>query len=203
MEKYEKIGKIGEGSYGVVFKCRNRDTGQLIAIKKFVESEDDPLIKKIAMREIRMLKVSCVCTMCIHMWQLSENLTISVYFDFLSVCVYILHSTTTLQNNRRELYGRGCCTCIVYCSDACSHIVKKREKKETVFSDLTPDHGPCDLISVHSSPKVYSEVCPFVRCGVFLGFGNWYTSLIFSAVAHFLVYRLMLSFTSSSASCFE
>ncbi|KAL5007998.1 hypothetical protein ScPMuIL_013579 [Solemya velum] len=56
MEKYEKISKIGEGSYGVVFKCRNRDSGQLVAIKKFVESEEDPLIKKIAMREIRMLK---------------------------------------------------------------------------------------------------------------------------------------------------
>lgn len=57
MEKYEKIGKIGEGSYGVVFKCRNRDTGQIVAIKKFVESEDDPIIRKIALREIRMLKV--------------------------------------------------------------------------------------------------------------------------------------------------
>ncbi|KAJ8308756.1 hypothetical protein KUTeg_013630, partial [Tegillarca granosa] len=56
MEKYEKISKIGEGSYGVVFKCRNRETGTMVAIKKFVESEDDPLIKKIAMREIRMLK---------------------------------------------------------------------------------------------------------------------------------------------------
>ncbi|XP_038612369.1 cyclin-dependent kinase-like 1 isoform X1 [Tachyglossus aculeatus] len=56
MEKYEKIGKIGEGSYGVVFKCRNRDTGQIVAIKRFMESEDDPVIKKIALREIRMLK---------------------------------------------------------------------------------------------------------------------------------------------------
>lgn len=56
MEKYEKIGKIGEGSYGVVFKCRNRDTGQIVAIKKFLESEDDPVIKKIALREILMLK---------------------------------------------------------------------------------------------------------------------------------------------------
>ncbi|XP_024133450.1 cyclin-dependent kinase-like 1 isoform X6 [Oryzias melastigma] len=56
MEKYEKLAKIGEGSYGVVFKCRNRDTGQIVAIKKFVESEEDPVIKKIALREIRMLK---------------------------------------------------------------------------------------------------------------------------------------------------
>ncbi|OTF79588.1 cyclin-dependent kinase-like protein (CDC2-related kinase)-like protein, partial [Euroglyphus maynei] len=57
IEKYEKIAKIGEGSYGIVFKCRNRDNGQLVAIKKYVETEDDPLIKKIAMREIKMLKV--------------------------------------------------------------------------------------------------------------------------------------------------
>ncbi|XP_069673262.1 cyclin-dependent kinase-like 1 isoform X2 [Periplaneta americana] len=56
MERYEKLGKLGEGSYGMVFKCRNRDTGQIVAIKKFVESEDDPLIRKIALREIRLLK---------------------------------------------------------------------------------------------------------------------------------------------------
>ncbi|XP_015792516.1 cyclin-dependent kinase-like 1 isoform X2 [Tetranychus urticae] len=56
MDKYEKISKIGEGSYGLVFKCRNRENGQLVAVKKYVETEDDPLIKKIALREIKMLK---------------------------------------------------------------------------------------------------------------------------------------------------
>lgn len=58
MDRYEKIGKLGEGSYGIVFKCRSRESGRIVAIKKFVESEDDPLIKKIALREIRLLKVS-------------------------------------------------------------------------------------------------------------------------------------------------
>ncbi|PIC26839.1 hypothetical protein B9Z55_019291 [Caenorhabditis nigoni] len=56
MDKYDRISKLGEGSYGVVYKCKNKDTGQIVAIKKFVETEDDPHIKKIALREIRMLK---------------------------------------------------------------------------------------------------------------------------------------------------
>ena len=29
---------------------------QLVAIKKFLETEDDPAVKKIALREVRMLK---------------------------------------------------------------------------------------------------------------------------------------------------
>ena len=57
MEKYENLGLVGEGSYGMVLKCRHKDTGQLVAIKKFLESEDDKMVKKIAMREVKMLKV--------------------------------------------------------------------------------------------------------------------------------------------------
>lgn len=57
MDRYEKLTRLGEGSYGVVYKCRDRDTGILVAVKRFVESEDDPSIRKIALREIRLLKV--------------------------------------------------------------------------------------------------------------------------------------------------
>ncbi|VDP29476.1 unnamed protein product [Schistosoma margrebowiei] len=56
MDRYEKLTRIGEGAYGVVFKCRHRDTGDIVAIKKFTDSEEDPVIHRIAMREIRTLK---------------------------------------------------------------------------------------------------------------------------------------------------
>lgn len=60
MERYERLARLGEGSYGVVFQCRDRQTGKLVAVKKFQQTEDDPLIRKIALREIRLLKVICL-----------------------------------------------------------------------------------------------------------------------------------------------
>ncbi|XP_078081267.1 cyclin-dependent kinase-like 2 [Mustelus asterias] len=56
MEKYEHLGLVGEGSYGIVIKCRNKENGRIVAIKKFLEDDDDKMVKKIAMREIRLLK---------------------------------------------------------------------------------------------------------------------------------------------------
>ncbi|XP_049876459.1 cyclin-dependent kinase-like 4 [Pectinophora gossypiella] len=56
MDKYEQLAVVGEGSYGVVLKCRRRDNGQLVAIKKFLETEEDAAVRKMALREIRMLK---------------------------------------------------------------------------------------------------------------------------------------------------
>ncbi|XP_054269610.1 cyclin-dependent kinase-like 4 isoform X2 [Macrosteles quadrilineatus] len=56
MEKYESIGVVGEGSYGIVMKCRHKESGTIVAIKKFIETEDDHNVRKMALREIRMLK---------------------------------------------------------------------------------------------------------------------------------------------------
>jgi serine/threonine protein kinase len=35
MNKYEVVGVVGEGAYGVVLKCRNKETGEIVAVKKF------------------------------------------------------------------------------------------------------------------------------------------------------------------------
>jgi cyclin-dependent kinase-like len=39
MNKYEVIGVVGEGAYGVVLKCRNKESGEVVAVKKFKESD--------------------------------------------------------------------------------------------------------------------------------------------------------------------
>ena len=56
LQNYENLGRIGEGTYGVVLKCRNRETGHLVAIKKFKDSDEDEQVRKTALREVRLLK---------------------------------------------------------------------------------------------------------------------------------------------------
>ena len=34
MENFQKIEKIGEGTYGVVYKARDKISGRLVALKK-------------------------------------------------------------------------------------------------------------------------------------------------------------------------
>lgn len=34
MDRYEKLEKIGEGTYGKVYKARDKETGKLVALKK-------------------------------------------------------------------------------------------------------------------------------------------------------------------------
>ena len=55
MPQYKYL-KPPRRSKGVVFKCINRQTGQIVAIKRYSENDSDPIIRKIAMREVRMLR---------------------------------------------------------------------------------------------------------------------------------------------------
>jgi serine/threonine protein kinase len=53
---YQKIEKIGEGTYGVVYKARDRNTGRIVALKKIrLESEEEG-VPSTAIREISLLK---------------------------------------------------------------------------------------------------------------------------------------------------
>jgi len=57
MNKYELLGIVGEGAYGVVMRCRNRENSEIVAIKKFKDCEDDELLKKTTLREVKILRM--------------------------------------------------------------------------------------------------------------------------------------------------
>lgn len=56
MHKYEKIEKIGEGTYGTVFKAKNRETLEVVALKRVRLDDDDEGVPSSALREICLLK---------------------------------------------------------------------------------------------------------------------------------------------------
>jgi cyclin-dependent kinase-like len=78
MEKYETLGVVGEGSYGLVLKCKHRESGQMVAIKRFLETEDDMAVRKMALREIRMLKVYQI----FHFYLFLQNFGIQLVVHF-------------------------------------------------------------------------------------------------------------------------
>ncbi len=40
------MGKIGEGTYGVVLKCKDKTSNRLVAIKKFKERDEDEQVRE-------------------------------------------------------------------------------------------------------------------------------------------------------------
>ncbi|KAF5186349.1 Cyclin-dependent kinase [Thalictrum thalictroides] len=56
MDQYEKVEKIGEGTYGVVYKARDRVTHETIALKKIRLEQEDEGVPSTAIREIALLK---------------------------------------------------------------------------------------------------------------------------------------------------
>lgn len=57
MEKYEKLEKVGEGTYGKVYKAKDKVSGQLVALKKTRLEMDEEGIPPTALREISILQL--------------------------------------------------------------------------------------------------------------------------------------------------
>jgi serine/threonine protein kinase len=54
--RFERQEKLGEGTYGVVFKARDRETDSIVALKKIRLENTDEGIPSTAIREISLLQ---------------------------------------------------------------------------------------------------------------------------------------------------
>jgi hypothetical protein len=54
--QYEKIERVGEGTYGVVYKARDRRTNTIVALKKIRLEQEEEGVPSTAIREVALLK---------------------------------------------------------------------------------------------------------------------------------------------------
>ncbi|KAJ3333762.1 Cyclin-dependent kinase catalytic subunit [Gonapodya sp. JEL0774] len=55
-DSYEKLEVIGEGTFGIVWKARSKDTNKIVAIKKIRLETEDEGVPATAIREISLLQ---------------------------------------------------------------------------------------------------------------------------------------------------
>lgn len=68
MEKYEKLEKVGEGTYGKVYKAHDKATGQLVALKKTRLEMDEEGIPPTALREVSILQLLSQSIYIVRYW---------------------------------------------------------------------------------------------------------------------------------------
>ena len=54
--KYEVLRKIGEGTYGAVYKVKDPETGQIMAVKRISLASELDGLPATAIREVALLK---------------------------------------------------------------------------------------------------------------------------------------------------
>lgn len=85
LSDYVKIEKIGEGTYGVVYKGKNKITNQLVALKKIRLENDEEGVPSTAIREISLLRELQHPNIVSLMDVLMQENKLYLVFEFLSM----------------------------------------------------------------------------------------------------------------------
>lgn len=85
MDAYRKIEKVGEGTYGIVYKGEHKPTKKTVALKKIRLQADDEGVPSTAIREISMLKELKHCNIVGLLEVVNENNVLFLVFEFLTM----------------------------------------------------------------------------------------------------------------------
>ncbi|KMS98183.1 hypothetical protein BVRB_4g095100 [Beta vulgaris subsp. vulgaris] len=88
---YEKVENIGEGTYGVVYKARDKVTNETIALKKIRLEQEDEGVPSTAIREISLLK------------EMQHGNIVRYIFSVISFVPLLLHTAVEIECSNPSL----------------------------------------------------------------------------------------------------
>jgi cell division cycle 2-like protein len=111
VEDYERIGTISEGTYGVVYKARHKDSGKVVALKKIklVHSSASVGFPPSALREISIL-LSMRHPNIVLLDQIVVGSSLSAVY---MVMEYMQHELKTLMQTKSEPFAPAEVKCLV------------------------------------------------------------------------------------------
>ncbi|CAF1036110.1 unnamed protein product [Brachionus calyciflorus] len=127
MNKYEILEVIGEGTYGIVVKAINKETKQLVAIKKFKE-----IAKTFIKRELKMLNSLRSCEFIVNLKEAYRRKE-KIYFIFEYVDKTLLQ---LLQENKNGL-DQNLTRNIVF---QLSKAIEKCHSLDIIHRDIKPEN---------------------------------------------------------------
>ena len=84
VDEFEKIKRVGEGTYGIVYCAKDRKSGSIVALKKIRLEDENEGMPISALREIALLKsLNHVNIVQIHDVVVGKDLGLS-YFKFIT-----------------------------------------------------------------------------------------------------------------------
>ncbi|XP_006866267.1 PREDICTED: cyclin-dependent kinase-like 3 [Chrysochloris asiatica] len=144
MEMYETLGKVGEGSYGTVMKCKHKVTGQIVAIKIFYEKPEKS-VNKIATREIKFLKQFRHENLVNLIEVFRQKKKIHLVFEFIDHTILdeLQHYCHGLENKRLRKYLFQILRAIEYLHN--NNIIHRDIKPENILVSQTGITKLCDF----------------------------------------------------------
>jgi len=118
MDNYDKVERIGEGTYGVVYKARHRQTGDTIALKKIRLEQEEEGVPSTAIREISLLKELEHCNIVRLRDVVHQERRLFLVFEYLDIDLKKhLDSSPEVRNDRKVIkqYLQQICSGIAYC----------------------------------------------------------------------------------------
>ena len=138
MENYEKVLKIGEGTYGVVYKARSLRDDSMVALKRIRLDQDDEGVPSTAIREISLLKELRHENVVSLLEVIHEETKLYLVFEYLDLDLKKhMDSTPHVLNDRMVVKGYvyQMCAGIAFCH---SHRVLHRDlKPQNLLIDTT------------------------------------------------------------------